>query len=150
MPAGAIFISYARQDLAAVQELKARLDAAGLNVWFDFDRVEAGDAFELKIKNNIRNCSCFLAVLSRNTEERQEGFFRREWDYALDRARGIYSGSPFIVPVAVDETRTFTTVPDRFREANIAWLPEGRATPEFVSRMQVLAGGFATGGQDGR
>ena len=41
MPAGAIFISYAREDLAAVQELKARLDAAGLNVWFDFDQLGA-------------------------------------------------------------------------------------------------------------
>ena len=61
---------------------QARLDAAGLNVWFDFDRIGAGDPFELKIQKNIGNCSCFLAVLSRNTESRQEGFFRREWEYA--------------------------------------------------------------------
>ena len=88
MPAGAIFISYARQDLAAVQELKARLDAAGLNVWFDFDRLGAGDAFELKIQKNIRNCSCFLAVLSRNTESRQEGFFRREWELCPGPGQG--------------------------------------------------------------
>lgn len=150
MPAGAIFISYTRQDLAAVQKLKARLDAAGLNVWFDFDKLGAGDAFELKIKNNIRNCSCFLAVLSRNTEARQEGFFRKEWNHALDRDRGICSGKPFIIPVAVDDTRTFTEVPDRFQDLHITWLPEGRATPQFVSRMQELAGGFATNGEDGR
>jgi len=150
MPAGAIFISYARQDLAAVQELKARLNVAGLKVWFDFDQLGPGDELRPKIRNNIRNCSCFLAVLSQNTEVRQEGFFRREWSYALDRDRSIYSGKPFIVPVAVDETQTFTAVPDRFLELHITRQPEGRATPEFVSRMQELAGGFATRGEDGR
>jgi hypothetical protein len=31
----AIFISYAREDLAAVQRLKAGLDAAGIVAWFD-------------------------------------------------------------------------------------------------------------------
>ena len=150
MPAGAIFISYTRDDLAAVHELKASLDAAGLNVWFDYDRIGAGDAFERKIKNNIRNCSCFLAVLSRNTEARQEGFFRREWSYALERDRNFYAGKPFIIPVAVDDTRTFTAVPDRFLELHITWLPEGGATPEFMSRMKELAGGPATRGEDGR
>ena len=52
--------------------------------------------------------------------------------------------------MAVDDTRTFTAVPHRFLELNITWLPEGRATPEFVSRMQELAGGAATRGEDGR
>ena len=112
--------------------------------------MEPGDDFEPKIRSNIRSCSCFLAVLSRNTEARQEGFFRREWNYALDRDRGFYSRQTFIVPVAVDDTPKFTAVPHRFLELNITWLPEGRATPEFVRKMQVLAGGPATRERDGR
>jgi TIR domain len=50
MPEGAIFISYAREDLAAVCALKNSLEAAGLSVWFDFDRIAAGDSFG----NNIQ------------------------------------------------------------------------------------------------
>src|SRR5262249_53596343 len=45
MPEGAIFISYAREDLAAVRTLKSCLEAAGLTVWFDFDQISAGDSF---------------------------------------------------------------------------------------------------------
>src|SRR5690242_1111920 len=37
MPDNAVFISYAREDLAAVQRLKMGLDAAGVRTWFDLD-----------------------------------------------------------------------------------------------------------------
>jgi hypothetical protein len=48
MPAGAIFISYTRQDLRAVQEMKAGLEEAGLTIWFDMDRLEGGRRFRPK------------------------------------------------------------------------------------------------------
>src|SRR5689334_21133997 len=40
MPDNAVFISYAREDLPAVQQLKAGLEAGGITVWFDMDRLE--------------------------------------------------------------------------------------------------------------
>src|SRR5215472_115931 len=85
MPEGAVFISYAREDLAAARMLKRALDSAGLSVWFDLDRLGPGDTFDLKIQDCVRRCSMFMPLLSRNTEARTEGFFRREWNYALDR-----------------------------------------------------------------
>ena len=39
MPEGAIFISYAREDLDAARTLKSALDAAGFSVWFDLDQL---------------------------------------------------------------------------------------------------------------
>ncbi|HXW10870.1 MAG TPA: SIR2 family protein, partial [Steroidobacteraceae bacterium] len=39
MPENAVFVSYAREDLPAVQRLKAAMDAAGLVTWFDLDRL---------------------------------------------------------------------------------------------------------------
>jgi CHASE2 domain-containing sensor protein len=139
MPEGAIFISYAREDLAAVRTLKSSLDAAGLTVWFDFDQISAGDSFDLKIRNNIKRCALFLPVLSRNTEARSEGFFRREWNYALDRALGIAPEVPFIVPVAVDDTNNFN-IPPRFEEAHIVILPEGLVTQKFLERLKSAVG----------
>jgi len=138
MPARAIFISYARQDLAAVQELKAGLDVAGLPVWFDQASLEAGDSWEQKIKSNIGNCSCFLAVLSKNTEARREGVFRREWNYALDRDMNIDPGKPFLIPVVVDDTQEFSRAPDRFLQKHLTWLSGGGVTPEFVKKMQEI------------
>jgi hypothetical protein len=140
MPDGAIFISYVRADLAVVLALKEDLEKAGLSVWLDLDRIGAGDTFDPKIQNNIRRCSLFLPVLSRNTEARTEAFFRREWRYALDRDLDIDPGTPFIIPVAIDDTREFTTLPRRFREVHITAAPEGRAPPEFINRLRRIGG----------
>jgi TIR domain-containing protein len=123
-----------------VRTLKRDLEAAGLTVWFDFDRIGAGDTFDHKIHENIRHCSLFLAVLSRTTEARTEGVFRREWSYALDRDRDIDPGTPFIIPVAIDDTSQFIALPRRFREINITSLADGRPTPEFIDRLKHIAG----------
>src|SRR6516164_1747400 len=54
MPDNAVFISYAREDLPAVQQMKAGLDAAGIATWFDMDRLEGGDDYDRKIQQNIQ------------------------------------------------------------------------------------------------
>ena len=140
MPDGAIFISYAREDLAQVRTLKGALEAAGLAVWFDFDRIRAGDPFDQKIRENIRRCRLFLPVLSHTTETRTEGVFRREWGYALDRARDIDQGTPFIIPVAIDDTPKFYRAPPRFEEIHIASLPDGRPTRDFIEQLKQHTG----------
>jgi hypothetical protein len=141
-PANAIFISYAREDLTAVQELKAALDAAGLAVWFDFERLGPGASFNPLIEQYIsRDCRCFVAVISRNTENRLEGYFRREWDLAVKRDRGIYFGRRFIFPVIVDDTREPNAVPLRFNELTYTWLPGGKAPPAFVQMLKEIVNG---------
>ena len=69
MPENAVFISYAREDLPAVQKLKTALDAAGITTWFDMDRLESGDDYDLKIRGNIARCSYFLPVCIDGTTE---------------------------------------------------------------------------------
>lgn len=142
MPENAIFISYAREDLPAVQRLKAALDAAGLTTWFDFDRLEGGDDYDRKISANIARCSFFLPVISANTQRRLEGYFRREWSYAVDRSRNIAEGAVFILPVCIDDTtESEALVPDKFRSLHISRLAGGEPTPEFLRRLQDLFSG---------
>jgi hypothetical protein len=142
MPENAIFISYAREDLAAVQRLKASLDAAGLTTWFDFDRLEGGDDYDRKISANIARCSYFLPVISSTTQRRHEAYFRREWSYAVDRSRNIAEGPVFILPVCIDETpESEALVPEKFKSVQISRLPGGESTPEFVRRLQGLFSG---------
>ena len=142
MPENAIFISYAREDLPAVQRLKAALDAAGLVTWFDLDRLEGGDDYDRKIHANIQRCSYFVPVVSATTQRRLEGYFRREWSYAVDRARNIAEGAVFILPVCIDETpESEALVPDRFRALHMSRLPGGEPTPDFLRRLQELSQG---------
>ncbi|HSQ82642.1 MAG TPA: toll/interleukin-1 receptor domain-containing protein [Casimicrobiaceae bacterium] len=137
MPDNAVFISYAREDLPAVQKLKAGLDAAGIKTWFDLDRLEGGDDYDRKIQRNIARCSYFIPVVSATTERRLEGYFRREWSYALDRSRNIAEGALFIVPVCIDGTQAIDAhVPDRFKALHITRLPGGEVTPEFARHLQ--------------
>jgi hypothetical protein len=142
MPENAVFISYAREDLDAVQRLKAGLDAAGITTWFDLDRLESGDDYDRKIRNNIARCSYFVPVISANTQRRLEAYFRREWSYAVDRTRSMADGAVFLLPVCIDDTpESAALVPEQFRSLHIQRLPEGEPTPEFLRRLQELTSG---------
>ena len=128
MPENAVFISYAREDLPAVQQLKAGLDAAGITTWFDLDRLEGGDDYDRKIRANIARCSFFMPVISATTQRRHEAYFRREWSYAVDRARNMAGGALFILPVCIDGTpEAAALVPDQFKAVHIAAAARRRA-----------------------
>jgi hypothetical protein len=137
MPDNAVFISYAREDLPAVQRLKAGLDAAGVRTWFDLDRLEGGDDYDRKIQRNIARCSYFIPVISATTERRLEGYFRREWSYAIDRSRNIAEGALFILPVCIDDTHAAAAhVPEKFKALHVTRLPGGDVTAEFARHLQ--------------
>ncbi|HSS69920.1 MAG TPA: toll/interleukin-1 receptor domain-containing protein [Casimicrobiaceae bacterium] len=139
MPDNAVFISCARENLAAVQKLKAGLDAAGVKTWFDLERLEGGDDYDRKIQRNIARCSFFIPIVSAATEHRLEGYFRREWSYAIDRARNMAEGALFILPVCIDETNGGDAqVPEKFKAVHFTRLAEGEVTPEFARRLQDL------------
>jgi hypothetical protein len=139
MPHNIIFLSYARDDQGAVDVLRAGLEAAGLPVWFDHASLKPGDSFNPQIEQYIsRGCSCFIPVISANTERRHEAYFRREWNLAVERDRGIHFQRRFIVPVVIDDTAEPTAVPPRFAEINYTWLPGGRVTPGFVREVREI------------
>jgi hypothetical protein len=137
MPDHAVFISYAREDLVAVQQIKAGLEAAGITTWFDIDRLEVGDDYDRKIQSNIARCSYFIPVISATTQRRHEGYFRREWSYALDRVRNMADGALFILPITIDATPAASAlVPDRFKSLHFSQLPGGDVPPEFAQRLK--------------
>ncbi len=136
MPDNAVFISYAREDLAAVQQIKAGLESAGITTWFDIDRLEVGDDYDRKIQRNIARCSYFIPVVSATTQRRLEGYFRREWSYAMDRVRNMADGALFILPVSIDATTAAEAlVPDKFKALHFTHLPGGHVLPEFAQRL---------------
>jgi hypothetical protein len=137
MPDNAVFISYSREDLPAVQQIKAGLEAAGVTTWFDMDRLEVGDDYDRKIQRNIARCSYFIPVVSANTQRRLEGYFRREWSYAMDRVRNMADGALFILPVTIDGTNANEAlVPDKFKALHFSQLPGGSVPAEFAQRLR--------------
>ncbi|HZZ59163.1 MAG TPA: TIR domain-containing protein [Opitutaceae bacterium] len=144
LPGRAIFLSYASQDAEAAHRLCAALRAAGLEVWFDQNELRGGDAWDQKIRRQIRECSLFLPLISAATESRAEGYFRLEWHLAEQRSFLISNDQPFIVPVVIDGTaEPGTRVPERFRERQWIRMPGGAATAEFAARIAHLLGAGA-------
>ncbi len=114
---------------------------SGVEVWFDADGgLEHGDEWDAKIRRQIKECVLFIPVISANTQAREEGYFRIEWDLAAERARGIASGVPFILPVVIDDTREpEALVPDRFRAVQWTRLRGGDVPTEVRQRFLKLA-----------
>src|ERR1700690_1155506 len=100
----AVFLSYAREDTAAAQRIAEALRSHGVEVWFDQNELRGGDAWDAKIRKQIKECALFLAVVSAHTQSRHEGYFRREWKQAVERTHDMAEGVPFVMPVVVDET----------------------------------------------
>ena len=100
------------------------------------DRLEAGDDYDRKIQRNIARCSYFIPVVSAATQRRLEGYFRREWSYAIDRVRNMADGALFILPVSIDVTTAADAlVPDKFKALHFSQLPDGRVPAEFAQRL---------------
>jgi TolB-like protein/Tfp pilus assembly protein PilF len=136
----AVFLSYASQDAQAAKRIADALRAAGVEVWFDAEGgLEHGDEWDRKIRRQIKECVLFIAVISANTQAREEGYFRIEWDLAAERARGIASGVAFILPVVIDDTKEpAALVPDRFRSVQWTRLRNGEIPPEVLQRFLKL------------
>ena len=139
MPAGAVFVSYASEDAAAAETIAAALRSAGIEVWFDKSELRGGEAWDRQIRKQIHECALFVPVISAHSDARQEGYFRREWRLAVERAGDMAEDVPFLLPVVIDATKDATArVPDRFREVQWSHLPEGDPSTAFVERVQRL------------
>ena len=145
-PAGAVFLSYAREDSTAVRGIADALRAAGIEVWFDQNELVGGDAWDRKIRSQIKECALFLPVVSASTNARIEGYFRLEWLLAVERSRLMADDKAFLVPVVIDATtEAAAKVPDKFRDVQWTRLTGGETSPAFVARVQKLLGSSAVG-----
>ncbi len=138
-PSRAVFLSYASQDAQAAQRICEALRAGGIEVWFDQSELRGGDVWDQSIRRQIRSCALFIPIISRNTHDRDEGYFRLEWKLAVDRCHLMAAERLFLLPVVVDETRDHEKgVPERFREVQWTRLPAGETPPAFVERVRRL------------
>jgi TolB-like protein/Tfp pilus assembly protein PilF len=145
IPTGAVFLSYASQDAEAAKRICDALRAAGIEVWFDQSELRGGDAWDRKIRDQIRHCALFIPIISAHSQARLEGYFRREWKFAVERKRDIADELVFLLPVVIDETpERGASVPEGFHDVQWTRLPGGAGSQEFIDHVSQLL----TGHQD--
>ena len=141
-PAGAVFLSYASQDAEVARRICEALRAAGIEVWFDQSELRGGDAWDHKIRQQVRECALFVPVISEHTQERPEGYFRLEWDLADQRSHMIAHTRAFILPICVDQTTDRgSLVPESFVKVQWTWFPRGEPSLAFCERVKALISG---------
>ena len=140
----AVFLSYASQDADAVRRICEALQALGLEVWFDQSALRGGDAWDASIRRQIKECALFVPVISANTQAREEGYFRREWNLAVQRTLDMADDKAFLLPVVIDATIDVNArVPEKFRDVQWTHLPAGEACETFAGRVHRLLSGEA-------
>jgi TolB-like protein/Flp pilus assembly protein TadD len=135
----AVFLSYASQDAEPAQQLCHALRAVGVEVWFDQSELRGGDAWDAMIRRQIKGCYLFVPIISANTQSREEGYFRREWNLAVARTLDMTEGRAFLLPIVIDGTLdSQALVPEKFREVQWTRLPAGANTDAFVDHVRRL------------
>jgi TolB-like protein/cytochrome c-type biogenesis protein CcmH/NrfG len=138
-PSRAVFLSYASQDAEPARRITEGLRQSGIEVWFDQSELRGGDAWDAKIREQIRDCALFVPLISAHTQRRTEGYFRLEWKLAVDRSYLMASERAFLLPVVIDPTpQPEALVPERFREVQWTVLLSAESTQPFVERVKRL------------
>jgi len=138
-PKRAVFLSYAREDTAAAQRIAEDLRSHGVEVWFDQTELRGGDAWDSKIRRQIKECALFVPIVSEHAQGRREGYFRLEWKLAAERTHLMAEGVPFIAPVAVDEiAESAALVPTEFMRVQWTRLLGALPTTQFVEQIKRI------------
>ena len=141
-PAPTVFLSYASGDREAARKLCDALRMLGLEVWYDESELGGGEAWDQKIRKQIRECDYFMPLISTQTEGRAEGYFRREWRLAVERTLDMADDHAFLLPVALDETRqSGARVPEKFLSVQWVRAPGGQSTPALEALCRRLVSG---------
>ena len=99
-----VFISYSRNDEMQARLLYDALVKKGLNAWYDRKNLAVGDKWLPKIKDAIESTKFFVALISESmkSQTNESHVYRKEWNMAIEYAKGMGSRRGFIIPVELD------------------------------------------------
>jgi hypothetical protein len=83
-PAGRVFLNYASQDVALVQQVCAALEASGQRCWIAPRDVHAGESYAAAIVEAINSCRMLLLLLSSHSIAGQQAEAQKYAALAID------------------------------------------------------------------
>ena len=98
-----VFLSYAREDRARVEQVYDGLRAEGLQPWMDSRDIMAGQEWPSVIGQALRSADFMLAFISRRSVSKR-GYVQRELRAALSVASELPQGAVFLIPVRLDDS----------------------------------------------
>jgi hypothetical protein len=103
------FICYSKENKIVVREFFARLKKEGwIDPWFDEEDILPGERWQGSVINAVHASNAVIVFLS-TLALKNEGFFHKELNLALDTANEKPAGTIFIIPIRLEEC----AVPER-------------------------------------
>ena len=136
--AGGVFLELRLRGRGSCGQIADALRAAGIEVWFDRSELRGGDLWDQSIRQQIRECRLFVPVISRHTDSRREGYFRREWKLAVDRTHDMseqLGEGHLALAAALEEAPDFRRAGDEF-DRRWRWLREARGCCNIAGSSQ--------------
>ena len=129
-----VFLSYVKEDKAAVRELYNRLTDTNVDAWLDEVKLLPGQKWRYEVSKAIRETDAFVACLSKIAVSKV-GFINREFKEALAFADEQPEGKIFIIPLRLQQCE----VPERFRD--IQWVDyfDQKGFPFLLESLKALA-----------
>jgi hypothetical protein len=101
-PKPIVFISYSHNDVQHARRLATDFRLAGLEPWFDKDRLEPGQKWEPTITSAIERSDRVVLLMSRRSVN-DSGYFHKEIRLALDLVERRPEWAVFLIPVRLEE-----------------------------------------------
>lgn len=145
-PSSTVFLSYATEDRPAARSIREALQGLGLEVWYDESALDGGDAWDQKIRRQIRGCDFFMPIISAQSAARAEGYFRREWRLAVERTLDMADDHLFLLPVLIDNTtEAGARVPEKFLTVQWTRVPGGQSNAALEGLARRILSGQGPG-----
>lgn len=126
-----IFLSYAREDRARVEQIYDSLRAEGFDPWMDTRDIQAGQRWSSVIGNAIREADFTLVFISGNSLSKR-GFVQREIKAAIDILSERPEGEIFLVPVRLEESE----LPDTLKPLQYVDLFESEGWHKLIHALK--------------
>ncbi len=133
-----IFLSYAKEDAAAVQRIYRELRHAGVHPWmdkppapWDLEGIGPGEEWDTVIRQRLAEAELVLVFLSKTSVAKQ-GYVQREYRLALNLAAAQPPGSVFLIPVLLEDCEPPDLRVDQINLRQFQWI---RLLESEVSRF---------------
>lgn len=137
---GAVFLSYASENRAAVRQIRDQLEENNIDTWMDERELPAdpGNEYQQTISDNILRASFFVPIISRALGRAgpTPRFLWREWKMAENAAMARRKEDRYLQPLVIDDTPSGASfVESPYRDVQWARLRDGRLPPEFIEAL---------------
>ena len=106
-----VFISYAREDLGAAEQLYRDLKAASLNPWLDVHDLLPGMRWKNSIRQIIEDSRHLVALMSTNSVNKK-GYVQRELSHAVEVLQEHPQDQIFIIPARLEDCKPHPALAD--------------------------------------